>query len=113
MLMLTKSLHSVSGLGKWADAVKAAKHSRPKTRKMFPSRGKSLLSTKGLASGPGESAAIHYAQTSLLDFNDGVKMSDDDPAVERTVEMLSIAESDASALEQEKEARSSGGITSR
>jgi hypothetical protein len=37
-------------------------------------------------------------------------MSDDDPAVVRTVETLSVVGSDVSASAQEKEARSIGGI---
>jgi len=40
-------------------------------------------------------------------------MSDDDPAVERTVETLTVAGSDELGLRQEKEARSSGGIPSQ
>jgi len=75
--------------------------------------GKSSLSKKELSSGSGESAAVHFAQSSLLSFGDKVMMSDHDPAVVRTVEILSVAGSDASAFKQEKKARSSGGTPSR
>jgi hypothetical protein len=60
---------------------------------------------------PGESAAVDHAQTSLLGLGDEVKKGDDDPAVARTVERLSVARSDISAAVQEKEARSAGGIS--
>ena len=113
MLMLTKSLHSVRGLGLWTRAIDRAQRSRPKARRKIPSRGKSLLSMKGPSSGPGESAAVHLAQSSLTSFSDGAGVSDNDPAVGRTVETLSVAENDAPALRQEKEARSVGGIPSR
>ncbi|MHA2067304.1 MAG: zinc ribbon domain-containing protein, partial [Candidatus Thorarchaeota archaeon] len=83
MLTLTKSLHSVRGLGKWASAIAQSK--RPKTRKKKPSRGKSLLSEQELTSGSGESAAVHLAQSSLLSFSDDAGKSDNDPAVGRTM----------------------------
>ncbi len=117
LITLTKSLHSVRGLGKWEDSVKAGKRPRLKARKKrsskSSSKGKSLLSEKGLTSGPGESAAVHYAQTSLLSFGDDAGKSDDDPAVVRTVETLSVVGSDVPTSTQEKEARTSGGISSR
>ena len=77
------------------------------------SNGKSLLPSKELASNLGESAAVHYAQMSLLSFGDETKKSDNDLAVVRTVEILTVAESDVSETQQKKEARSSGGISSR
>jgi hypothetical protein len=40
-------------------------------------------------------------------------MSDDDPAVARTVENLTVAGSDGPALVQEKKTRTVGGIPSR
>ncbi len=103
------------GLGKWASAVDAVRSARLKARKKksSSSKGKSLLSKKEPSSGSGESAAVHFAQSSLLSFGDKVMMSDNDPAVVRTVETLSVAGSDESAFKQEKEARSSGGIPSR
>ncbi len=85
-----------------------------KARKKKPSfRGKSLLSKKEPASSSGESAAVHFVQSDLVSFSDGIGESDNDPAVVRTVETLSVAGSDASAFKQEKEARSSGGIPSQ
>ena len=117
MLTLTKSLHSVRGLGLWTRAVVRGttnRRARLKARKKKPSsKGKSLLSKKGLTSGSGESAAVHFTQSSLLSFGDKARMSDNDPAVVRIVETLSVAGSDATVLKQEKEARSSGGIPSR
>ncbi|MDF1538590.1 MAG: zinc ribbon domain-containing protein, partial [Candidatus Thorarchaeota archaeon] len=110
LLTLTKSLHSVRGLGKWASAI--ARSSQPKAQKKKPSQGKSLLSKKEPLSSSGESAAVHHAQSSLSDFGDKIKMGDNDPAVGRTVETLTVAGSDTPASAQEKEARSVGGIPS-
>jgi hypothetical protein len=82
-------------------------------KKNASSKGKSLLSKKELTSGSGESAAVHFTQSSPLSFGDKVMMSDNNPAVVRTVETLAVAGSDVLALRQEKEAKSSGGIPSR
>ncbi|MHA1949582.1 MAG: zinc ribbon domain-containing protein [Candidatus Thorarchaeota archaeon] len=116
MLTLTSSLHDVRGLGLWTRAVVRGttnRRARPKARKKMPSQGKSLLSKKEQTSSSGESAAVHNAQTSLLSFGDEAKMGDNDPAVERTVETLTVVGSDVPTQTQEKEARSSGGIPSR
>jgi transposase len=113
LITLTKSLHSVRGQGKWNDAIQRAKSSRPKAQGKRSSRGKSLLPSKGQASAPRESAAVHHAQMSLHSFSDESKKGDNDPAVERTVETLSVAGSDASAIQQEKEVRSIGGSASQ
>jgi len=117
MLTLTKSLHSVRGLGLWTRMVVRVttnRRARPKARKKKPSsKGKSLLSKKEPTSGSGESAAVHFVQSDLVSFSDESIKSDNDPAVVRTVENLSVVGSDAPALKQEKEARSSGGIPSR
>jgi IS605 OrfB family transposase len=113
LIMLTDSLHSVTGLGKWADSVTAGKSSRLKTRKKRTSQGKSLLPYKGDTSHSGESAAVHFAQTSLLSFGDKTRMSDNDPAVVNTVEKLSAVGIDAPISRQEKEARSAGGVPPR
>ncbi len=102
------------GLGKWASAVNAVRSTRLKAQKKIPSsQGKSLLSTKEPSSDSGESAAVHFVHSDLLSFGDKSKMSDNDPAVVKTVETLSVAGSDALALKQEKEVRSSGGIPSQ
>ncbi len=77
------------------------------------SKGKSLLSKKEQSSGSGESAAVHFVQSDLASYSDGTGESDNDPAVVRTVEELSVVGSDALESRQEKEARSSGGIPSR
>jgi IS605 OrfB family transposase len=115
LITLTKSLHSVRGLGKWADSVqRAGKRSRLKTRgKTRSSRRGSLLSSKGQVSDLGESAAVHSAQTSLLDFGDGVKESDQDPVVGKDAETLTVTGMDTTRERQEKEARTVGGIPSR
>jgi len=114
LIMLTKSLHSVRGLGKWEYSVQAGKRSRLKARKKkSSSKGKSLLSKKEIISDSGESTAVHFVLSDLASFSDGASESDNDPAVVRTVETLAVAGSDASAVIQEKETRSSGGIPSR
>jgi len=77
------------------------------------SKGKSLLSRKELTSGSGESAAVHSVQSDLASFSNETGESDDDPAVVRTVETLTVIGSDDPISVQEKEARSSGGIPSR
>jgi len=112
LITLTKSLHSVRGLGKWASAI--ARSTRPKTRgKTRSSQGKSLLSSMGRSSNLGESAVVHHTQLSLLDFSDKITTDDNDLAVERTVESFSAVESDDSTSRQEKETRSVGGISSQ
>jgi transposase len=114
LLTLTKSLHSVRGLGLWTRTLDKARRARLKAQKKKPSsKGKSLLSKKELTSGSGESAAVHFVQSDLVSFSDGTDESDNDPAVASTVETLSVAGSDASVVKQEKEARTSGGIPSR
>ena len=82
-------------------------------KKKSSSKGKSLLSKKELTSGSGESAAVHFVQSDLASFSDEAGKSDNDPAVVRTVETLSVAGSDVPACKQEKEARTSGGIPSQ
>jgi len=109
LITLTKSLHSVRGLGKWNDALLKVKRSRPKTQGKKTSRERSLLPSKGQASNPRESAAVHFVQSDLVSFGDGTVKSDNDRAVEKTVETLSVAGSDASAVQQKKEVRSIGG----
>ena len=112
LITLTDSLHSVGGPGKWASAI--ARSTRPKALGMIrSSRGKSLLSKKELSSSSGESAAVHFVQSDLISFSDGTGESDNDPAVASTVEILSVAGSDVSVIKQEKETKSSGGISSR
>ena len=104
------------GLGLWTRALNKAPRARPKAQRRISNKssiGKSLLSKKESSSGSGESAAVHHAQLSLSDFGDKIEMGDNDPAVGRTVENLSVAGSDSSAVAQEKEARSTGGIVSR
>ncbi len=98
----------------WIRALDKAQCLRLKAQKKKPSsRGKSLLSKKGPSSGSGESAAVHFVQSDLTSFSDGTGKSDNDPAVVRTVEILSVAGSDVPAFKQEKEARTSGGILSQ
>ncbi|MFQ5833987.1 MAG: zinc ribbon domain-containing protein [Candidatus Thorarchaeota archaeon] len=110
LITLTDSLHSVRGLGKWTSAI--ARSKRPKTQGK-KSQGKSLLSKASVVSHLGESAAVHSAQMSLPDFGDRVGMDDNDPAVASSVESFTVAGRDMPASRQEKEARSSGGISSR
>ena len=91
----------------WTRVLEKARRARLKAL------GKSLLSKKEPTSRSGESAAVHFVQSGLVSFSDEASRSDNDTAVVRTVETLSVAGSDAPVLEQEKEARSSGGIPSR
>ena len=100
------------GLGKWEYSVHTGKRSQLKAQRKS-SKGKSLLSKKELLSGSGEPAAVHFAQSDLARFSDESSKSDNDPAVVRTVETLSVPGSDVLVSKQEKEARSSGGIPSR
>ena len=97
-------------LGKWASI--DVRSARLKAQRKS-SNGKSLLSTNGPLSGPRESAAVHFVQSDLASFSDGICESDNDPVVVSIVETLSVAKSDALAVKQEKEARSSGGIPFR
>jgi hypothetical protein len=99
-------------LGLWTRAAKKDRRARPKARRRS-SRGKSLLSKKELTSGSGESAAVHFVQPNLVSLSDETDGSDDNPAVVRTVETLSVVGNDAPTLKQEKEARIVGGISSR
>ncbi len=108
--MLIPSLRNDKGLGRWAGAERAP---APKAGRKYSSKRKPSLSCKGHISDLGESAAVHYAQTSLLRFGDGAGKSDNDPAVVKIMETLSVVGSDAPTVTQEKEARSSGGIPSR
>ncbi len=103
----------MKGLGKWASAMYTVRSARLKARKKkSSSKGKSLLSKKERISGSRESAAVHFVKSDLASFSDGTGESDNDPAVVRTVETLSVAGSDTPAFKQEKEARSSVGIPS-
>ncbi len=102
-------------LGLRTRAQKKVRRARPKARKKNlnnSSKGKSLLSKKELASGSGESAAVHFVQMDLVSSSDEADGSDDDLAVERTVETLSVTGSDDPVSIQEKEAWSVGGIPS-
>ncbi len=114
LITLTDSLHSVRGLGFWTRAVNRAKSRGPKARGRS-SRRKSLLSNRDSAatSSPGETAAVRLIQTDLLSTG-GVcpELGDNDPAVAKTVEKLSVAGSDVPASVQEKDTGSVGGIPS-
>jgi IS605 OrfB family transposase len=115
LITLTKSLHGVRGLGKWADSVqRAGKRSRPKARgRTRSSRRRSLLPSKGQVSDLGESAAVHHAQMSLPSFGDESGTGDKDPAVVRDAETLSVVESDTLKTRQKKDARTAGGMPFR
>jgi hypothetical protein len=73
----------------------------------------SLLQRRSHVSGSGESAADHFVQSDLLSFGDEPEKSDNDPAVEKTVERLSVCGNDAPLKAQEKETRPLGGTVSR
>jgi hypothetical protein len=112
-IMLTKSMHSVGGLGKWDISLQRERCSRPKAGEKNYSQGKSLLSERELSSGSRESAAVHFVQLDPVSYSDGTSKSDYDLAVVRTVETLTVAGYDTPVFEQEKEVRSSGGILSQ
>jgi transposase len=112
LIMFTKSLHSVRGLGKWADSVQRGKNSRLKARGKY-SVEKSLLSKKDAVSHSRESVAVHHVQMDLFSFGDNSEKDDNDPAMERTVETFTAVGSDIPTKKQEKEARSIGGISSQ
>ena len=94
------------------DVFEKIRSRRLKARWKF-SRRKLLLSGKESSSGFGESAVFRSVLRDRLGFGDDFKMSDNDPAVERTVETLSVVGSDVPTSTQEKEARSSGGVPSQ
>ena len=102
-------------LGKWVNSIcQEEYHSRLKTsRKTRSSRRKHTLSFKDHVSDFGESAAFHSAQTSLLDFGDVVKERNQDHAVVKDAETLSVTGNDTPRKRQEKEARTVGGIPPR
>jgi transposase len=107
LIKLIPSLRNDKGLGRWAFPEKAP---APKAeRKKLSSEQKPTLSFKGQLSDLGESAAVHHVQKELLCFGDDSEMGDNDPAVVRTMEVLTVAESDKPATRQEKKARSVGG----
>lgn len=114
LITLTDSLHSMRGLGFWTRAVDRAKSREPKAQGRS-SRGKSFLFKRNstVTSSSGETAAVRLIQTDLLSTG-GVctELGDNDPAVAKTVERLSVAGSDVPASGQEKETRSVGGIPS-
>ncbi|TFG32448.1 hypothetical protein EU528_03385 [Candidatus Thorarchaeota archaeon] len=103
LIMLTDSLHSVRGRGKWMDSVATGKN--PQLM--------SLLQRRSDVSHSKESAVDHFVQTDLPSFGDKSEKSDNDPAVESTVEELAVFESDTSIEKQEKETRSLGGTVSQ
>ena len=83
-------------LDQFGCVLERARRARLKARKKKPfSKGKSLLSKKEPTSGSGESAAVHFVQSDLVSFSDEISESDNDPAVVRTMEMLSVTGSDA------------------
>jgi transposase len=113
LITLTKSLHSVRGLGKWEDSIQRGENPRLKTPRKKPSNGKFLLSRREQAFSSRESAAVRYVQMDLGSFSNETHENDNDPAVASTVEDPSVAGSDAPAPRQEEETRSMGGIPSR
>jgi hypothetical protein len=101
------------GLGEHTVAVYAAQRVQPKTQQTLDSEGKFSLPKKSDLSHSEEFAAVHFVQADLSSTGDDAGMSDNDPAVTRTVEELSVTGSDIPRVRQEKEARTAGGILSR
>ncbi len=102
----------MKGLGQWTRSLNRVRRAQLKAWRSS-SKGKSLLSTERPSSGSGESAVVHFAHQSFPNIGDEIRFSDYDLAVVRTVETLSVAGSDELGIQQENEARSSGGIPSR
>lgn len=111
LIMLTESLHSVKGRGKWDSAIQKALSSRPKSRRNKSSRS-SQLSDESSLSNSRESAVVHSTQLSLLVFGDEIKQGDYDLAVEKTVEDLTATVDDSPDTMQKKKAWTVGGIQS-
>jgi hypothetical protein len=114
LIMLTSSLHEVRGLGKWADSVEAGERLLLKAAgKTLSSRRMSLLFKRSDVSHSEESAAVHHVQTDNLSFGDESEIGDNDPAVARTVENLSVVGHDTPTSRQEKEVRTVRGMQSQ
>jgi IS605 OrfB family transposase len=111
LIKLIPSLQNEKGLGRWAVPERAPAPNAG--RKKSSSKQKSSLSSKGQVSDLGESAAIHHVQSELLSFGDEAEMGDEDLAVVKDAETLTVAGSDTTRVRQEKEARTVGGIPSR
>jgi hypothetical protein len=103
----------MKGLGMWTRTLDEIQRARPKALKKMSPEGKSLLSEREPTSGSEESAAVRFVKLGLISFGDEFSESDNDPAVVRTVETLSVVGNDAPISTQEKETRSSGGIPPR
>ena len=97
----------------WTRDSDRARRAPLKARREIHSQGKSSLSKRELTSNSRESAAVHFVRMDLASFGDVTSRSDNDLAVVRTVETLSVVGSDVPTAIQEKETRSSGGIPSR
>ena len=97
----------------WTRTLNKVQCTFPKTPRKKSSQGKSLLSKMEHTSRFRESAAVHSVQMDLASFSDEPSGSEEDPAVARTVETLTVFGSDGPKSVQEKEARSSGGNPSR
>jgi hypothetical protein len=101
------------GLGEQTVAAYAVQCVQPKAQQILDSEGKSSLPKKSGLSHSGEFAAVRSVQTDLSSTGDIAGMSDNDPAVTRTVKKLSVPGSDILRIRQEKEARTAGGILSQ
>jgi IS605 OrfB family transposase len=110
LIKLIPSLQNEKGLGRWLVPERAP---APKAGRKKSSKQKSSLSSKGQVSDLGESAAVHRVQSDLLSFGDEAELSDKDSAVGKDAETLSVAGSDTTRTQQEKETRTVGGIPSR
>jgi len=101
------------GLGEQTTDVCAVQCVQPKAQQTLDSEGNFSLLKKSDLSHSEEFAAFHFVETDLSNIGDNVRMSDNGPAVTRTVKELSVAGSDIPRVRQEEEARTRGGILSR
>jgi IS605 OrfB family transposase len=111
LIKLIPSLQNEKGLGRWLVPERAPAPNAG--RKKSSSKQKSILLQNDSVSSQKESAAFHPAQTSLLEFGDDIKESDQDCAVVKDAKTLSATGNDTTRIRQEKEARTVGGIPSR
>jgi IS605 OrfB family transposase len=111
LIKLIPSLQNEKGLGRWLVPERTP---APKAeRKKASSKQKSSLFQNDSVSSQKESAAVHQVQLGLLSFGDEAELGDQDHAVGKDAEMLTVTGTDTTRVRQEKEARTVGGIPSR
>ncbi|MFW9961954.1 MAG: zinc ribbon domain-containing protein [Candidatus Sifarchaeia archaeon] len=91
MIRLTPDLRDEhNGLGRWVYSIRKKPSSKAARRSQHASKRKSKLSKRSPALSEGESAVVRYVQLDLYSTGDRAVMSDEDPAVEKAAETLSV-----------------------